>query len=56
MRPLKDKRDREETLREWQQASDRQKQTETDMLSELATVRGIIIDKGAGDRERERLD
>ena len=38
MRPLIDKRDREETLREWQQVSDRHKQTETDMLSELATV------------------
>ena len=29
MRPLKDKRDREETLREWEQASGRQKETET---------------------------
>ena len=50
MRPLKDKREREETLREWEQVLDRQRQTETDMLSELATVRGscrkhIIVEK-----------
>ena len=43
VRTLKDNRDREETLREWQQVSDRQKQTcFQNTLLELATVRGIM--------------
>ena len=60
MRPLKDKRDREETLRESEQASDRQEQTEIDTLSELP-IGHCACDHAKNtssikerDRERER--
>ena len=65
MRPLKDRRDREEALREWEQVSDRQKQKETDRDRQKQTCfqnwllcggscKEHIIDERAGDRERER--